>query len=179
LADKYVLYVGTIQPRKNLRRAIAAFAQANLKGFQFVLVGGHGWLADDIYKAPRDFGVEDKVKFLGYLNQEDLPTLISGAAGLVFPSLYEGFGLPILEAFACECPVLTSRGGATQEVAGGQAILVDAKDTASITTGLKKLVKVRQNDPNLIKKARERSRDFTWERAARETLKVFERVYRS
>lgn len=179
LAGKYFLYVGTIQPRKNLVRLIQAFAQANITDTDLVLVGTKGWLYEDIYEAPKKFSVSNHARFLGYVDTEDLPTLYSGALGLAFPSLYEGFGLPILEAFACNCPVLTSNIGAMTEIAGDAALLVDPMDVSSIARGLSKL----SSDPilrgKLIKKGEKRVEEFSWEKAAKETIKVFEKVFHS
>jgi len=176
LAGKYFLYVGTIQPRKNLFRLIEAFAKAKLEQTDLVLAGSRGWLNEEIYKAPEKFNISNHVRFLGFVPDEDLPALYSGAIGTTFPSLYEGFGLPILEAFACGCPVLTSEGGATEEVAENAAILVDPKDAKKITNGIKKLAGNQKFRQELIKKGLSRVKDFSWEKSAQEVLNVFERV---
>ena len=177
LAGKYFLYVGTIQPRKNLVRLIEGFARANLSDTDLVLVGTKGWLYEDIYKAPEKLSVSNHVRFLGFVENEDLAILYSGAVALAFPSLYEGFGLPIAEAFACNCPVLTSNIGAMNEVADFAALLVDPLDVKSISFGLKKLASDDKLRQKLIGKGQSRIQDFSWEKAARETLQVFERVY--
>ncbi|OGY25371.1 MAG: hypothetical protein A2Z11_00760 [Candidatus Woykebacteria bacterium RBG_16_43_9] len=178
LAGRYFTYVGTIQPRKNLLRLIEAFAKANFENIDLVLIGSNGWLNEDIYKAPEKFNVSNHVRFLGYVPDEDLPALYSGAIALTFPSLYEGFGLPILEAFACNCPVLTSNDGATTEVAEKAALLVDPLDTSNIASGMKKLATNNKLREELINKGIERVGDFSWERSAKDTLKVIERVYK-
>lgn len=178
LAGKYFLYVGTIQPRKNLLRLIEAFAKAKFEHTDLVLAGSRGWLNEEIYKAPEKFSVSNHVRFLGYVPDEDLPALYSGAIGMVFPSLYEGFGLPILEAFACECPVLTSNSGATAEVAEDAALLVDPKDIKKISNGMKKLVTNQNYVQELIKKGSLRVKNFSWEGSAKEVLKVLEKVYK-
>ncbi|MEX0621389.1 MAG: glycosyltransferase family 1 protein [Candidatus Woykebacteria bacterium] len=178
LAGKYFIYVGTIQPRKNLVRLIDAFAKAKLADTDLVLVGTKGWLHEDIYKAPGKFSVSNHTRFLGYVPDEDLPALYSGALGLTFPSLYEGFGLPILEAFACGCPVLTSGVGATAEIAEAAALLVDPLDTNDIAKGIKKLALDKVLRQGLREKGRERVVDFSWEKTAKETIKVFEKVYK-
>ena len=176
LPEKYFLYVGTIQPRKNLARVIEAFAQANLKNTKLVLAGEKGWLSDDIYNLPEKLSIENRVKFLGFVPTEDLPALYGGALALVFPSLYEGFGLPILEAFSCRCPVLTSDLGAMAEIAGRATLLVNPKKVDEISIGLKKL----SLEPDLRKKlaleGTNRAELFNWEKTAAETLKVFEQV---
>ena len=176
LNKKYLLYVGTIQPRKNLPRLIEAFAKSRLKNTELVLAGSQGWLVGEINKTPEKFSVSDRVRFLGYVDNDDLAALYSGAAGLAFPSLYEGFGLPILEAFACDCPVLTSNIGAMSEVAEDAAFLVDPTNAGDIASGLKKLVRNERLGQDLVKKGRERLKNFSWEKAATETIRVFEKT---
>ena len=178
LVRNYVLFVGTVQPRKNLVRLIEAFAKARQKNLDLVIAGSRGWLSDEIYSAPAKFGVEKPVKFLGYVDSEDLPALYSGSLFLAFPSLYEGFGLPILEAMSCETPVLTSKIGATAEVALESAFLVDPNDTDEIATAIVKLAVNPNLREKLSQKGRERASNFSWEKTARETLKVFEKVYK-
>lgn len=177
LAKNYFLYVGSIQPRKNLVRLIEAFAKARLKDIDLILVGSRGWLYEDIYKAPEKFSISNYTRFLGYVDDEDLAALYSGAIGLAFPSLYEGFGLPILEAFATRCPVLTSNIGAMAEVASQAAVLVDPDNARGIAVGLKRLASDENLRSALIQKGEQRAQDFSWEKTALETVKVFEKVY--
>jgi len=179
LSRRYFLYVGTIQPRKNLARLISAFAKAKLRETDLVLVGSQGWLTSEINAAPKKFSVSERVRFLDYVEDEDLVALYSGAIALTFPSLYEGFGLPILEALATNCPVLTSNLGAMAEVAGEAALLVDPENESEITSGLKKLSSDGPGRTRLIEKGVQRVAEFSWERAAKETLRVFEKVHPS
>ncbi len=144
----YVLAVGTLEPRKNLTRAVEA---AKLVGVDVRVVGARGW------------GRVDVPSWVGRVDDASLAALYRGARCLVFPSLYEGFGIPILEAMACGTPVVTSRGGATEEIAGGAAVLVDPLDVASIASGIEEAQKRRAE---LVALGLERSRAFTWERAA-------------
>ena len=174
----YLLYVGTIQPRKNLVRLIEAFANSGLKNVDLVLAGSGGWLNEEIYKTPEKLSISNRVRFLGYVASEDLPALYSGAVGLAFPSLYEGFGLPILEAFACRCPVLTSKTGAMIEVTGEAAFLVDPFSKDEIAAGLTKLATDKTLRENLIEKGGARVKGFSWEKTAVETVKVFDKVYK-
>ncbi len=201
----YFLFVGTVQPRKNLERVIKAFsiflslrgaeatkqsnkqslradalkkiatlpAVARNDGINLVIVGSKGWMSDEIYKLPKKLGIEDKVKFLGYVPDEKLPTLYSGAQALVFPSLFEGFGLPILEAQACGCPVITSDVSSMPEVAGDGAIFVDPCDVEQMVNAMIR-VKDERESLKLIKKGSENIKKFSWEKCARETLKVLE-----
>lgn len=170
----YFLFVGTVQPRKNLERVIKAFASYlhGNKG-QFVIAGSKGWLSDGIYQLPKKLGIENQVKFLGYVADKDLPALYSGAKALLFPSLFEGFGLPILEAQACGCPVITSNISSMPEVAGRGAILVDPYNIEDIVKGMKR-VKGKGEREKLIEQGFKNVKRFSWEKSARETLKVLE-----
>lgn len=169
----YYLFVGTVQPRKNLDRIIRAFAKIADKNL--VIAGGKGWLSDEIYALPKKLGIDDRVKFLGYVPDEKLPTLYSGAVALVFPSFFEGFGLPILEAQACGCPVITSNLSSMPEVAGKGAILVDPYDVEAIAHVMIR-VKREAERGKLIKNGFENIKRFSWEKCAAETLKVLEDV---
>ena len=162
----YYLFVGTIQPRKNLERIIKAVAKLKQK---LVIVGVRGWMSDKIYK----LGQKEGVKFLGYVPDEKLPALYSGAIALVFPSLFEGFGLPLIEAQACGCPVLTSNTSSMPEIAGKGAIYVNPYSVESIIRGIREIGKVREK---LIKFGFENVKRFSWEKCARETLEVLENL---
>jgi len=144
----YVLTVGTLEPRKNLARAVEA---ARLAGVELRVVGARGW------------GGVEIPSWVGRVDDDELAALYRGARCLVFPSLYEGFGIPILEAMACGVPVVTSRGGATEEVAGGAAVLVDALDIAAIAAGIAEAEERREE---LRPLGLERARAFTWAHAA-------------
>lgn len=168
----YFLFVGTVQPRKNLTRVIQAISRVNLK---LVIVGSKGWLSDEIYKLPKKLGIEDRVKFLGYVPDKDLPALYSGAQALVFPSLFEGFGLPILEAQACGCPVITSNISSMIEVAGKGAILVNPYDVDGIANAMIR-VKGEAERGKLVKAGFENIKKYSWKKCADETLKVLESI---
>lgn len=184
---KYFLFVGTVQPRKNLERLIRAFClhlrgvnkvtnKAQLGGkIKLAIVGSKGWLSDEIYKLPGKFGIKDQVKFLGFVADKDLPALYSGAIALLFPSLFEGFGLPILEAQACGCPVLTSNISSMPEVAGKGAVLVNPESVEDIIRGIERVQEtgIRQQ---LIQRGFANLKRFSWEKCAKETLKVLESV---
>lgn len=153
----YVLAVGTIEPRKNLPRAARA---ARRLGIELRAVGAPGWGRVDL----------DGVRWLGQLPDEELAAQYRGARCLVYPSLYEGFGIPILEAMACGCPVVTSAGGATEEVAGGAAVLVDPLDEAAIAAGIEEADARRGA---LRAAGLERARPFTWDAARAATRAVY------
>lgn len=171
---EYFLFVGTIQPRKNLVRLIKAYARFLREGSSplcLVLVGSKGWLSDDIYQLAKKLGLGNRVRFLGYVKDQDLPAFYSGALALLFPSLFEGFGLPVLEAQACGCPVLTSNLSSLPEVAGKGATYVNPYSVEDIARGMARLM-----IDNLRLKTKklgfENIKRFSWEKAARETLKV-------
>ncbi|OGG11292.1 hypothetical protein A2Z00_02305 [Candidatus Gottesmanbacteria bacterium RBG_13_45_10] len=184
LSKHFILSVGTIQPRKNYSRLIEAFSQfllTNRQKFgeiQLVIIGKKGWLYEKILEAPRRYGVEEKVKFLDFVPDNELPVFYKHALCFALPSLYEGFGLPVLEAMAYGCPVVVSNVSSLPEIARKAGIYVDPKSVTSITKGL--LAAVRQR--NLLqgkyrkKEGLNQVRKFTWERAARETLQVLEEV---
>jgi glycosyltransferase involved in cell wall biosynthesis len=155
---EYVLAVGTLEPRKNLARAVEA---AGRVGVELRVVGARGWGG---VKAPG-------ATWLGEVSDEELAALYRGARVVVYPSLYEGFGIPVLEAMACGTPVVTSAGGATEEIAGGAAVLVDPFDPAAIAAGLEQAASRRHE---LAGRGLERARGFTWDRVAAETRKVYE-----
>lgn len=193
-ATEYFLFVGTIQPRKNIERIVRAFAKYRDKNTNpnfLIFIGQKGWLSDEIYKLPPKLGIENRVKFLGYVDDKYMPVLYSGAIALLFPSLFEGFGLPILEAQACGCPVITSNISAMPEIGGKGAIYVDPYSVDDILEGMKRLQitrfaraeRRRRREARragyreqLIKKGFENVRRFSWEKCARETLEVFEEV---
>ncbi|HZR96885.1 MAG TPA: glycosyltransferase family 1 protein [Gaiellaceae bacterium] len=160
----YVLAVGTLEPRKNLDRAIEAAARA---GVELRVVGAAGW-----------GGVEARgahVRWLGRVDDAELARLYRGAACLVYPSLYEGFGLPVLEALACGTPVVTSRGGATEEVAGGAAVLVDPLDVVSIADGI---AAAASRADELRTLGLERARAFSWDDTAARTRAIYKEITR-
>ena len=154
----YVLAVGTVEPRKNLERAADAAARV---GAELRVVGARGW----------GRVAADGVRWLGEVGDDELGRQLRGARALVYPSLYEGFGIPILEAMSVGTPVVTSRGGATEEVAGGAAVLVDPLDPESIAAGLAEADERREE---LRALGLERARAFTWDDVARRTVEVYE-----
>jgi glycosyltransferase involved in cell wall biosynthesis len=180
----YCLFVGNVEPRKNLARLIAAFgilrARAERPGAarppQLVLVGTRGWLYNGILAAVEVQGGAPDIVFTGYVPPADLPALYAGAACFVFPSLYEGFGLPVLEAMAAGAPVVASRVGAIPEVAGDAALLVDPRRPAELAEAIQTVLGDATLRARLVDRGRGRARLFTWETVARETLDVYEAV---
>jgi len=175
LQRPFILNVGTIEPRKNLTRLIQAFAQLPARGeLELVIAGGRGWMYDEIYAAPQKFGVGGAVRFLGFTPDADLPALYSFAELFVYPSLYEGFGLPVLEAMACGAAVVTSNNSSLPEVAGDAALLVDAQDTDALVSAMRCLLEDTDLRKRLQEKACERAKLFSWEKSARELREAFE-----
>jgi glycosyltransferase involved in cell wall biosynthesis len=154
----YVLAVGTLEPRKNLVRVQEA---ARLAGLELRVVGARGW------------GGAETAGWLGRVSDDELARLYRGARCVVYASLYEGFGLPIVEAMACGAPVVTSAGGATEETAGGAAVLVDPHDVAAIAAGIEE-ASARRDELRLL--GLERARPFSWDAAARATADVYGEV---
>jgi glycosyltransferase involved in cell wall biosynthesis len=174
----YILFIGRIQPRKNLSRLIAAFAQ--IAGahptLMLVLAGPHGWLATPIADRVRELGLEGRVAFPGYIAAEDKNALISGAQLFAFPSLYEGFGFPALEAQACGTPLLTSTTSSLPEVTGKGGWLVDPEDVDAIAAGMHRLLTDRALCAHLIARGFENLRRFSWAQTARQVCGVMEKL---
>jgi len=184
ITGDYFLYLGTLQPRKNLSRLITAFATQSPSPpvtqspshpvTQLVLAGKRGWLYDDLFAQVRRLGLEGRVLFPGYIPDEDKAALLSGALAFVFPSLYEGFGLPVLEAQACGCPVITSATSSLPEVAGDAALLVAPGDTAAIAAGLRRIATDPALRESLIERGFANVRCFSWAACAQSILSVIE-----
>src|SRR5919109_4226437 len=176
LPEKFMLFVGTREPRKNLDRLIRAYAELpeQVQGeFSLVLVGPRGWGESDP-SARKNLG--NRVRVLDYVETQKLALVYNLASVFVYPSLYEGFGLPPLEAMACGCPVIASRAASLPEVCGDAAYYVDPADVDSITEGLYKVLNDDGLRRTLIEKGKQRAKLFTWEKTARETLEVFDEV---
>jgi glycosyltransferase involved in cell wall biosynthesis len=178
ISGNYLLYLGTLQPRKNLHRLVEAFAKFVTRhspsGIQLVLAGKRGWLYDDLFRHVHRLGLDERVRFPGYIAEEEKATLLSGALVCVFPSLYEGFGLPVLEAQACGCPVITSTTSSLPEVAGGGALLVDPEDTAAIASAMQRITTEPELCAELIERGFANASRFSWESCAKTVLKAIE-----
>lgn len=177
--DRFVLAIGTIQPRKNYVRLIDAFAQLlkqSSEELTLVIAGGKGWMFDDIFTEVTRLGLERRVRFTGFIDDVDLPALYSNASMLVYPSLYEGFGLPVLEAMACGVPSIGSNVSSIPEVIGNAGLLVDPFDINAIATAMHRLL----HDVSLREHYRqvglERAAGFTWDNAARQLLAIYDRM---
>jgi glycosyltransferase involved in cell wall biosynthesis len=176
LPEHFVLYVGTIEPRKNLPRLLEAFARLRKEGltsYGMIFVGQHGWKAAPVYAAVERLGLAGVVRFLGYVPIEDLVALYNLAEVLAFPSLYEGFGLPVVEAMACGTPVVTSSSGALGEIAGDAAEFVEPTDVASIADGIRRVLTCPARRAELRERGLARAAQFTWTAAASQTRTLY------
>ncbi|WP_322822496.1 glycosyltransferase family 1 protein [Chloroflexus sp.] len=170
----YLLYIGTVQPRKNLSRVIDALALTIAAGYDLdlVIAGKRGWLSEPIARRTGELGIANRVHFTGFVADADLPALLAGALAFVFPSLYEGFGMPVVEAMACGTPVITSTSSSLPEIAGDAALLVDPLDTNAIAAAIMRLSDDDDLRATLRRRGLARARLFNWETCARQTLAV-------
>lgn len=170
----YILFVGCIEPRKNLSRLLRAYEISGIsKDFELVLAGPKGWHTDEIFTTWGALNCRERVRWIDYVGDDYLGPLYAGAAFLAYPSIMEGFGLPILEAMSVDCPVLTSNISAMPEIAGDAALTVNPLDIEDIADGLRRLAGDNKLREQLIGRGRERIKCFSWEKMARETLDVY------
>jgi glycosyltransferase involved in cell wall biosynthesis len=175
--DEFILFVGTIEPRKNLLTLLRAFEEilrsTELRP-QLVIAGREGWLTEELFSYVRKSGVEERLCFTGYLTDEDLRALYSSCRAFVYPSLYEGFGLPPLEAMACGAPVITSQISSIMETVGAHAArLVTPTDTKALAQSIVELIENENERQYLSGLGKERARQFSWEKTARLTLEIY------
>jgi glycosyltransferase involved in cell wall biosynthesis len=176
ITKPYLLFVGTVQPRKNLARLIEAISLMKNKQIKLVIAGKKGWLSDDIYQAPSKYLVNHRIHFLGYTSHLDTACLYTGATATVLPSLFEGFGLPLLESMAYGTPVIAANSTSLPEVVGSAGLLVDPLDSQSMADGMDQLVHDIVLQTQLRQAGLERVKQFSWQKAASETLSVLEEV---
>ena len=178
LPERFVLYSGAIYPPKNFTRLVQAYAQVGPKlGVALVIAGGENrFLSAHELKVPEEMGLGHWVQWLGWVEPARLPSLYQLSMGLMLPSLFESFGLPVAEAMAVGCPVLTADRYGTREIAGEAALLVNPESVEAIAAGLRRLIEDTVLRTRLIDAGRERVRGLTWERCARQTLAVLERI---
>ncbi|MGI8854805.1 MAG: glycosyltransferase family 4 protein [Thermomicrobiales bacterium] len=176
ITQPYVLFVGTVQPRKNLQRLIRAFAQIVAAGLphRLVIAGRMGWLTEPIRAEVAALSLTDRIHFAGYVPDDDLPALYRGADAFAFPSLYEGFGMPVLEALSYGVPVVASNSTSLPEIVGDAGVLVDPLDEAAIGAALVRVLTDATLRARLAVAGPERAAHFTWQQCARETLAVVE-----
>jgi glycosyltransferase involved in cell wall biosynthesis len=174
--EDFFLFVGTVEPRKNLSRLIAAWnaVDPQLRGrTRLLVVGAAGWMVGEVLHR---LDAEDSIRFLGHVDDAQLSRLLSKAKAFLYPSLYEGFGLPVVEAMAAGVPVLTSNVGATREIAEGAAILVDPTDERDLRAGLERLLTDAELRSSLSRLGRSRASEFSWDSTAHRTLEAIEQA---
>lgn len=180
IEQNYLLYVGTLQPRKNL--VILFEALKDLADIKLVIVGKsqgegqQGWMYKKILQTPQKLGISDKVIFTGFVPSEDLPYLLNSAKAFVLPSLYEGFGIPVIEAFACGTPVVTSSVSSLPEIVDDSGLLFDPKSQESVKQTLEKLLSNQTLQKKLSQKSLNRARIFSWETMAQQVKDILEKI---
>lgn len=178
LPPQFVLYVGTIEPRKNLSRLVDAFADARARGIphHLVCVGPYGWSSRDLARRVERLGLDGSVHFTGYAKFEDLPAIYNLADLFVFPSLYEGFGLPVVEAMASGLPVITSNTSSLGEIAGDGATTIDPTNTDALADAIARLATDEELRRDIAGRGLQRARTFSWTQTAKQMLAVYHRA---
>lgn len=181
LSDKFILFLGTLEPRKNIIGLIKAyneFRKNNLKAkdIKLVIAGGRGWKERGIFKEWQESKYKDDIKFLGYIPRQDKVYLYNLASVFVYPSFYEGFGFPPLEAMACGLPTITSFAASLPEVGAGASLLIDPYKVNDIAEAIEKVLFDEKLKNDIIEKGKERAAGFSWEEAAKKYLRIFKEL---
>jgi glycosyltransferase involved in cell wall biosynthesis len=178
LPEEFILYVGLIEPRKNLPVLIDAYKQLRSKGsdYELVLVGRYGWMYEAVLKQVRNLNLEHAVRFLGYVPQEDLPLVYNLASLFVYPTIYEGFGLPVLEAMACGVPVITSDVSSMPDIVGKAGLLTPVNDKQALFETMENALTDIDLRKDLINRGQQRAKEFSWSRTAWLTLQVYQKA---
>jgi glycosyltransferase involved in cell wall biosynthesis len=179
LPNDFLLYIGTLEPRKNLAglvKAYAAYRNEVSQPMPLILGGGRGWKDQEIFDLVEQLGLKEQVRFPGYIPGEDLPSWYSAATAFIYPSRYEGFGLPVAEAMACGTPTITTSVSSLPEVVGDAGLLVDPDDEVALATAITRMASDSELRRTLSLAGQERAAQFRWERMAAETADVYERV---
>ena len=182
ITANFILTVGTLEPRKNIIGLIKAYGKLpeNLKNtYQLVIAGGRGWKYKDIFREINKLSSASRIIFTGYLPREELRQLYNQASLFVYPSIYEGFGFPVLEALACGVPVITANTSSLPEVAGEAAVFIDPRSAEDISSAISMLLTEKEVRETLIRKGPAQVKKFSWERAAEETLNIYHEVAHS
>ena len=175
LPDSYLLFVSSLEPRKNIDLLIEALQTANTD-IPLVLVGWHGWGDKKWFEKIKETDLKNRIYFTGHVPDDDLKAIYNGAQVLVYPSLYEGFGLPIVEAMACGCPVICSNAASMPEVAGDAAILIDPGRSDELAAAIETVVHDAEIRTKLVARGFKQADSFTWNHTARKTLEVFKKT---
>ena len=173
----FILYLGTLEPRKNIPSILKAYAGLkNRQEYSLVLAGKKGWLYEEIFQTVRKLGIEKEVIFTGYIPDDDRPILMAAAQLFVFPSFFEGFGMPVVEAQACGTPVVTSNTTSLPEAVGEGAILVDPENTNELKEAMEKILSSPKIANQLKEKGLQNARRFNWASSARKVIEIFNRL---
>ena len=183
ISQPYLLFVGVIEPKKNLECLVEAFSLLRQnsplgKELQLVIAGGKGWLSENLYRKVQELHFDKQIIFTGFVPDDDLPYLYTGAEVFVFPSIYEGFGLPVIEAMAYGVPVVTSNISSLPEIAGNAGILVDPKNPEAICDGITEVLSHPQKKEQMKHDGLVQAQQFSWKRTAEKTYQVYQEVYR-
>lgn len=170
----YIIYIGTIQPRKNLIRLMEAVAR--IEGLKLIIVGKTGWEYEEILATPKKLGIEDRVEFTGFLPTEKIARLLNGALAFVLPSLYEGFGITVVEAMASGCPVIVSNVSSLPEVVGNAGLLIDPYSVDQIEQAIRILISDKKLREKYAKLGLAESQKFSWDKMSKKVLQVFAKV---
>jgi glycosyltransferase involved in cell wall biosynthesis len=178
LPERFILYVGLVEPRKNLPILIEAFKRLSEEelNYKLVLVGRLGWMHKEVIGQVRELNLEDAVLFLGYVPQQDLPLIYNLASLFVYPTLYEGFGLPVLEAMACGVPVITSNVSSLPEIVGEAGLLTPVNELEALYKTMIRALTDTSLRKDLISKGIKRAAKFSWAKTAQLTLQVYQRA---
>lgn len=174
IPSSYVLFVGTLQPRKNVKRLIQSISLLKNKKVHLVIIGKKGWMYEEILSTPEKFDLSDRVTFLYEVTNEELSVFYKNAECFVLPSLYEGFGLPVLEAMQYGCPVITSSTSSLPEAGGDAALYVNPEDVVDIAAKIDEVLESKILRDRMVKLGHEQVKKFSWEKAAGEVLRVLE-----
>lgn len=179
LPRDYFLYLGTIEPRKNIESIVEAFRIYRDRGGgrQLVIAGKKGWMYEKVFDLVKQYGLEEHVIFSGYIDEADKPLIYGGAKGFLFPSLYEGFGMPPLEAMACGVPVITSNTSSLPEVVGDAGLMVEPMDVEALAYHMKRLEEDEDLCIKLKQKGIERAAQFSWENSVEKLMKLYRTIY--
>jgi len=178
IKDEFLLFVGMIEPRKNLDKLVMAFDKLRKEydKYQLVIAGPKGWHYESLFRLIDTLEFKDKILFTGYINDNEKAILMKNAKIFVYPSLYEGFGLPVLEAMSLGVPAITSNVSAMPEIAGDAAVLINPESVDELYEGIKKLIEDKQFYNEMKEKAVFRASQFSWEKTAKETVEIYESV---
>ncbi|MDP3143755.1 MAG: glycosyltransferase family 1 protein, partial [Candidatus Omnitrophota bacterium] len=178
--EPYLLFVGTIEPRKNIKNLIRAFYLLKKEHFlphKLIIIGMKGWMFEDVFKLVEELKMGQEIIFKDYVPFEELRFWYSGAEVFIYPSLYEGFGFPIVEAFACGTPVVTSNTSSCAEIGRGAALLVDPQNFGDLSSAILRIIKNTDLKNEMVAKGLDRARQFSWAKTANGILSIFNQVY--